>query len=155
MRPAASPKSERPLPRRSMKLTRSLVYRRLTSGIAAALHRRNAEVPESAAGAAVVSEEFLFDDDPFGMAHASTIEQVGSTLIAAWFAGSLEGRADVGIWLARNTGSGWSEPARVATGKDSDGVRNPCWNPVLFRPAGGPLMLFFKVGTSPVDWGRP
>jgi predicted neuraminidase len=41
---------------------------------------------------------------------------------------------------------------KVADGIQSDGSRQPCWNPVLFRPAGGPLMLFYKVGPSPSTW---
>ena len=27
--------------------------------------------------------------------------------------------------------------------------RYPCWNPVLFQPKDGPLMLFYKVGSNP------
>ena len=30
--------------------------------------------------------------------------------------------------------------------------RFPCWNPVLFQPRTGPLILFFKVGPSPSQW---
>lgn len=131
-----------------MKLTRSLAYRRMTSRMAAALHRNDTEPADSA----IVEAEFVFDDDPFGMAHASTIEQVGGTLIAAWFAGSLEGRADVGIWVSRNRKGRWSAPVRVATGEEAGGARHPCWNPVLFQPARGPLMLFYKVGASPRSW---
>jgi predicted neuraminidase len=33
-----------------------------------------------------------------------------------------------------------------------DGSRLPTWNPVLFQPKNGPLMLFYKVGPSPKDW---
>jgi predicted neuraminidase len=33
-----------------------------------------------------------------------------------------------------------------------DGTRHPTWNPVLFQPRGGPLMLFYKVGPSPSKW---
>ena len=31
-------------------------------------------------------------------------------------------------------------------------TRHPTWNPVLFQPRGGPLMLFYKVGPSPREW---
>jgi predicted neuraminidase len=39
----------------------------------------------------------------------------------------------------------------------ADGVgfatnRFPTWNPVLFAPTNGPLMLFYKVGPSPAKW---
>src|SRR4030095_1415675 len=27
-----------------------------------------------------------------------------------------------------------------------------CWNPVLYQPRGGPLVLFYKVGPSPREW---
>ena len=30
--------------------------------------------------------------------------------------------------------------------------RLPCWNPVLFQPKRGPLLLFYKVGPSPTSW---
>jgi predicted neuraminidase len=30
--------------------------------------------------------------------------------------------------------------------------RFPCWNPVLFQPSEGPLLLFYKVGPTPRDW---
>ena len=33
-----------------------------------------------------------------------------------------------------------------------DGTRHPTWNPVLFQPRNGPLMLFYKVGPSPESW---
>jgi predicted neuraminidase len=32
------------------------------------------------------------------------------------------------------------------------GDRYPCWNPVLFQPRRGPLLLFYKVGPSPSQW---
>ncbi len=31
-------------------------------------------------------------------------------------------------------------------------LRYPCWNPVLFQPKDGPLLLFYKVGPNPRDW---
>ena len=31
-------------------------------------------------------------------------------------------------------------------------LRHPTWNPVLFQPRSGPLMLFYKVGPSPSTW---
>jgi len=72
--------------------------------------------------------------------------------VAAWFGGTAERRPDVGIWLSRKTGDRWPEPGEVARGVDAEGRREPCWNPVLFRPARGPLLLFYKVGPSPSRW---
>jgi predicted neuraminidase len=76
----------------------------------------------------------------------------GDALLAAWFGGKAEGDPSVGIWLARDTGSGWGKPVEVANGHVADGRRFPCWNPVLFRPSKGPLMLFYKMGPSPSTW---
>jgi predicted neuraminidase len=73
-------------------------------------------------------------------------------MLAAWFGGKAEGDKSVGIWMARDTGSGWSKPVEVANGDWEDGKRYPCWNPVLFQPAKGPLILFYKVGPSPSKW---
>ena len=70
----------------------------------------------------------------------------------AFFAGTKEGHPDVGIWLARKEATGWSEPVEVANGTTDDGTRYPCWNPVLFQPVSGPLLLFYKVGPTPPRW---
>src|SRR5689334_22890014 len=40
----------------------------------------------------------------------------------------------------------------VANGFINDSLRYPCWNPVLFKPSKGPLMLFYKVGPNPGEW---
>ncbi|MGE5741761.1 MAG: exo-alpha-sialidase [Candidatus Aminicenantes bacterium RBG_16_66_30] len=78
--------------------------------------------------------------------------ETGSGFVVAWFGGSAEGAADVGIWLSRREGGRWTAPVEVAKGRGADGAAEPCWNPVLFRPAGGPLLLFYKVGPSPARW---
>ncbi len=89
---------------------------------------------------------------PFPSAHASTIVETRDGLLAAWFGGSEEGHPDVGIWVSRHDGAGWSAPVEVANGLQSDGTRHPCWNPVLFQPSRGPLLLFYKVGPNPREW---
>jgi predicted neuraminidase len=73
-------------------------------------------------------------------------------LVAAWFGGTAERNPDVGIWLSRHDGRSWSAPVEVANGAQADGKRYPCWNPVLFHPSKGPLLLFYKVGPSPSRW---
>jgi predicted neuraminidase len=40
----------------------------------------------------------------------------------------------------------------VANGVQTAELRYPTWNPVLFQPRGGPLMLFYKVGPTPQSW---
>lgn len=100
--------------------------------------------------------EFIFETSPFDAAHASTIAEVntsaGAGLVTAWFAGTREGHGDVGIWVARREAGEWGHPVEVATGQIELRRRFPCWNPVLYQPAQGPLMLFYKVGPSPSRW---
>jgi predicted neuraminidase len=102
--------------------------------------------------AAVVKAEFIYETAPFAQCHASTIAQTKSGLVAAWFGGTREGAADVGIWLSRHDGQTWSAPVEVANGVQSPELRYPCWNPVLFQPAEGALLLFYKVGPNPREW---
>jgi predicted neuraminidase len=101
---------------------------------------------------AVVTREFIYDKASFPQCHASTIAESKHALVAAWFGGTSEGNDDVGIWVARHLDSKWTEPVEVATGLQDDGDRHPCWNPVLFQPSDGPLLLFYKVGPSPQRW---
>jgi predicted neuraminidase len=100
----------------------------------------------------VISGEFLFEQAPFPSCHASTIAESPSGLVAAWFGGTKEGNKDVGIWVARRVADRWTPPLEVADGRQEDGGRFPCWNPVLFQAKGGPLLLFYKVGPSPREW---
>jgi len=96
--------------------------------------------------------EFIFERAPFPSSHASTIVETRDGLVAAWFGGTRERDPDVGIWVSRHSASGWTTPAEVANGVQADGTRHPCWNPVLFQPSNGPLVLFYKVGPSPREW---
>ncbi len=116
----------------------------------------------------LVSREFIYESAPFPECHASTIAETPAGLVAAWFGGVEEKDPSVGIWVARHEGGAWTEPVEVADGVQADGVRLPCWNPVLWQdraadprseveaanaPAGdGPLLLFYKVGPSPSTW---
>jgi predicted neuraminidase len=112
-----------------------------------------AGAPLMSSQAAVVKSEFIFETAPFASAHASTIVETNDGLAAAWFGGSAEGRPDVDIWISRHDGRTWSPPTAVADGLQVDGkTRYPCWNPVLYHPRGGPLLLFYKVGPSPSAW---
>ncbi|MFC1543246.1 exo-alpha-sialidase [Candidatus Neomarinimicrobiota bacterium] len=100
----------------------------------------------------IVSMEFIYTEATPPSCHASTIAETESGLVAAWFGGTREGHLDVGIWVSRNEGQGWTPPVEVANGIESDTLRYPCWNPVLFQSQTGPLMLFYKVGPSPSSW---
>lgn len=109
--------------------------------------------------AAIVGGGFIYSDPaPTAQCHASTIVETShGNLVAAWFGGTHEKHPDVGIWVSRRTADGWTRPVEVANGvqfsrPNGEVVRHPTWNPVLFQPRQGPLMLFYKVGPSPLDW---
>jgi len=106
----------------------------------------------SAEPAGVVQSEFIFTEASFRQCHASTIEETPHGLVAAWFGGTHEKHEDVGIWVSRLTRGRWTRPVEVANGVHSATLRYPCWNPVLFQPKQGPLLLFYKVGPSPRAW---
>lgn len=95
--------------------------------------------------------EPIFETAPFRQCHASTLAATPAGLVAAWFAGTREKHADVGIWLARHDGRRWTAPVEVADGVEG-AERHPCWNPVLWREPAGALLLFYKVGPSPRTW---
>lgn len=101
---------------------------------------------------AIVISEFIYQQAPFPACHASTIVETSSGFVAAWFGGTAEKNPDVGIWYSRFNGKSWSPPIEAANGIQPEGKRLPCWNPVLFQPSNGPLLLFYKVGPSPSTW---
>ena len=102
----------------------------------------------------VLSQDFIYElqDALTPECHASTVEVSGNTIVAAWFGGTKEKNKDVGIWISRKIAKSWSTPVEVVNGAQEDGTRYPCWNPVLFKPTGQPLHLFYKVGPSPREW---
>src|SRR5437899_5516477 len=126
--------------------------RRMLIAIAAALMSGGPVLAAPPSSPATVHAQFIYERASFPSAHASTIVETREGLVAAWFGGTAEGHPDVGIWLARHDGSRWSAPIEVATGLQAGGTRRPCWNPVLFLPSRGPLLLFYKVGPSPREW---
>lgn len=106
----------------------------------------------AASKAPIVVREFIYTHAPFAQSHASTLVETPAGLTAAWFGGVREGSTDVGIWLAQRRARGWSAPVEIADGVQENGRREPCWNPVLFQPKSGPLMLFYKIGPDPRHW---
>jgi predicted neuraminidase len=100
----------------------------------------------------LLKSEFIYETAPFPSCHASTIVETKSGLVAAWFGGTHERHPDVGIWVSRHVNGVWTPPAEVANGVGFATNRLPTWNPVLFQPQTGPLMLFYKVGPSPSTW---
>ena len=102
----------------------------------------------------VVSAELVYelDEKPTAQCHASTILETRDGLMCAFFAGTHENNKDVGIRVAHYRNGKWSWPVEVVNGFVSDSVKYPAWNPVLFRPKGGPIYLFYKVGPDVDDW---
>ena len=106
----------------------------------------------------VRTSEFIYEHASFPQCHASTlVESSAGTLLTAFFGGTHEKHPDVGIWISRHEGGRWSAPVEVANGiqhrrVDGTVVRQPTWNPVLFQPREGPLLLFYKAGPTPQTW---
>ncbi len=109
-----------------------------------------AEVGEGA----LVHAELIYplDNRPTPQVHASTLVETPAGIVAAFFSGTHERNPDVGIRVSHLENGTWSWPEEVANGVQNDTLRYPCWNPVLFQPEEGPLMLFYKVGPTPRDW---
>lgn len=111
------------------------------------------DLPNLKTSPAVVSAQFAYEKGPYPECHASTIVETSSgELLAAWFGGTKERNPDVCIYVARFENGRWSEGVKVADGVIADEKRQPTWNPVLFQPKSGPLVLFYKVGPSPSKW---
>jgi predicted neuraminidase len=105
----------------------------------------------------IIHQEFIYETAPFPQCHASTLAETPQGLVAAWFGGTRERAPDVGIWLSRLERGRWTPPVEIANGiqyrkSEGDVYRHPTWNPVLFQPRQGPLLLFYKVGPSPQTW---
>ena len=132
-------------------------YSAFTVAAILAIAARPAATPnipaQTAAPAAVLQSEFLYDKAPFPSVHASTIVETRDGMVAAMFGGAREGAPDVGIWVARQVKGAWTPPVEVATGVQPDGTRHPCWNPVLFEMPDRSLALFYKVGPNPRECG--
>lgn len=102
---------------------------------------------------APVTEHVFGDRRPFAQCHASTlVSRPGGSFLVAWFGGTRESNADVGIWAAESAtavAATWSEPRLIAK---IAAVAH--WNPVLFSrsPDGAHLVLHFKVGSRIRDW---
>ncbi|SVD82733.1 uncharacterized protein METZ01_LOCUS435587, partial [marine metagenome] len=88
------------------------------------------------------------DKRPFAQCHASTLVQFADdTFLAAWFGGSKESNADVGIWGADYQQGQWSTPRQLAKTRD-----DAHWNPVLHVDQDGASIyssrsaLLFPIG---------
>lgn len=117
-----------------------------TAATAAAEQKRTADP-------AVIRSGFIYEQASYPQCHASSIvETLGGVMAAAWFGGTHEKHPDVCIWFARFENGAWGEGVQLADGMQPDGSRHPTWNPVLFQPPQGDLILFYKVGPDPFSW---
>lgn len=104
--------------------------------------------PLAATQPGVVLEEFVFESSPdFRSCHSATVLELPSgELLSAFFGGTRESHPDVEIRLSRKpVGGEWTTPASVADGVEPGVERMATGNPVLFRPEGEDLILFYKV----------
>ncbi len=100
----------------------------------------------------ILASEFIYETAPFPSCHASTIvEAKNGRLVAAWFGGTAESHPDVAIYSSLYINGKWSAPREIADGKVGK-KQFACYNPVLFQPRNGPMMMFYKVGTGPRSW---
>jgi predicted neuraminidase len=100
----------------------------------------------------ILVDEFIYTEAPFPQAHASTIAETPTGLIAAWFGGTKEGNKDVCIWTSKLVNNKWTAPEKVAEGIIDDTTRYACYNPVLFYAPNGELLLFYKIGPNVAGW---
>ena len=121
------------------------------AGVVAAAELPPLATPEKGA---LLSANLIYslEDQPTPQCHASTIAETSTGLVAAWFAGTREKHTDVGIRVSRLVNGKWTVSVEVADGSEGEDKEYPCWNPVLFQPKKGPLMLFYKVGPTPSRW---
>ncbi|WP_084148743.1 sialidase family protein [Arenibacter latericius] len=103
---------------------------------------------------AYLSGELIYelDNKPTEECHSSSIIETPSGLLVTFFAGTHEKHPDVGIRTSRLVDGKWTTSVEVADGVVNDTLRYPTWNPVLFQPKEGPLLLFYKVGPDPTSW---
>ena len=127
-----------------------MIYPALTFALLSGIFMTTAGFAQTGPG--LLKSGFIYETAPFPECHASTIVEAKKGLVAAWFGGTHERHPDVGIWVSHLEKNRWTPPIEVANGIQFGTNRFPCWNPVLFQPKKGPLLLFYKVGPTPSSW---
>lgn len=101
----------------------------------------------------IAKSEFIYESAPFPSCHAATIVQTRKgKIMAAWFGGTRESHPDVCIYGSDLVRGKWSSPRLLAAAIGENGRPIQCYNPVLFQPSRGPLLLFYKAGPGPGEW---
>ena len=83
--------------------------------------------------------------------HASTIVETPPGLVAAWFGGKHEKNPDVGIWVSRHDGTGWSTPVEVADGSRRRTRTTPAGTPCC-SCRGGAVDAVLQSRSQPDTW---
>lgn len=92
-------------------------------------------------------KELIMRNLPTDFCHASTVLPLeNGDVICAWFGGTHEGNADVGIYYSKRIQGVWFEPKLLASGIEAN------WNPVLYQREDGKLLLFYKEGEHIASW---
>jgi alpha-L-fucosidase len=102
--------------------------------------------------AKIIETALIYESEPYPSCHASMIVDTGEGFMAAWFGGSFEKHPDACIYGAFYSNGAWSKPFMIADGIEYELLRNPCWNPVLFKRDNGDIILYYKIGPSPTKW---
>jgi len=100
----------------------------------------------------IIQSVFIYETAPFPQCHASTLLETKDGLLAAWFGGTYERHPDISIYISFYKNGEWGIPFLVADGVEHEILRNPLWNPVLFRRDNGDIILYYKGGPSPAKW---
>ncbi len=130
-----------------MRILTSLVFRRivcwgfwlvLTPSLAAAL---------PATG--LVRSEYVSVAGQTAFNYSPTIVQTTEGVLVAWVGASQIGSPDASIYLSRNLGGLWTSAEKIASRTDPKSlIQFACQRPVLFKPANGPLVLFYQTEST-------
>ncbi|MDO4179215.1 MAG: sialidase family protein [Phascolarctobacterium sp.] len=92
-------------------------------------------------------KELIMQVLPTQFCHASTVLPLDNgDVLCAWFGGTHEGKADVGIYFSKRMQGVWREPMLLVAGSEAN------WNPVLYQKENGKLLLFYKEGERIAAW---
>jgi len=100
----------------------------------------------------IITDEFIYEKADFPSVHSATIAETPTGLVTAFFGGTKERNPDVEIYVSRLADGKWTAPQSVANGIQTDALRLPTWNPVLYQIPNGDLLLFYKIGPKPSEW---
>jgi predicted neuraminidase len=100
----------------------------------------------------IITDEFIYEKATFPSVHSATIAETPTGLVTAFFGGTKERNPDVEIYVSRLEYGKWTVPQSVANGIQTDTLRLPTWNPVLYQIPNGDLLLFYKIGPKPSEW---